>query len=83
MIDRETVIKGLEEAKAVIEGHVPLRYYSYAKQACSDAIELLKADQFELIRQKDRIETLERIVDHMEQSIKEIGYLVKIITMRR
>lgn len=46
MIDRKEVIKGLEEAKIVIERHVPVRYYTYAKQACSDAIELLKAQEY-------------------------------------
>lgn len=46
-MDRIEVVKGLEEAAKVIEEHVPTRYWSYAKQACFDAIALLKEQEQE------------------------------------
>ena len=41
-MDREKVIKGLEEAYRVIEDHVPSRYRGYSRLACCDAIALLR-----------------------------------------
>lgn len=47
-MDRIKVRKGLEEAICVMDAHVPERYWGYARQACRDAIDLLK-EQPELV----------------------------------
>lgn len=52
--DREKVIKGLCEAAAVLEAHVPKRYWGYSVGAIQDALALLKA-------QEPRVMTLEEV----------------------
>ena len=85
MIDRNKVIDGL----FICTRPVLCRYCPYkgegecVKHMMSDAHDMLKADQAELIRQKDRIESLERIVDNMEQNIKENLQYSKLLVMRR
>ena len=49
-MDRNKVIKGLEEAVRVIDAHVPERYWGYARQACCDAIAFLREQHEELVR---------------------------------
>ena len=49
-MDRDKVIKGLEEAIRVIDVHVPERYWGYARQACCDAIAFLREQHEELVR---------------------------------
>lgn len=44
-LDREKVIKGLEEAIRTIETHVPERYRGYSRLACHDAIALLREQE--------------------------------------
>lgn len=73
MIDRNKVIDGL----FICTRPVVCRYCPYrgeaecVKHMMSDAHDLLKADKAELIGQKDRIESLERIVDHLQDTINE------------
>ena len=44
-LDREKVIKGLEEAYKVIEDYVPGRYRGYSRLACCDALALLREQE--------------------------------------
>lgn len=44
-LDREKVIKGLEEAIRTIETHVPERYRGYSRLSCHDAIALLREQE--------------------------------------
>ena len=45
MLDREKVIKGLQEAVVVINDHVPVQYVGYTEAACLDAITLLRKQE--------------------------------------
>lgn len=85
MIDRNKVIDGLFTCtRPILCRNCPYRGEGECvNQLMSDAHDLLKADQSTLISQKDRIETLERIVDHMKDSINESLQYLKILAMRR
>lgn len=86
MIDRDKVIKGIK-CCSNIDGNCGACPYDddfdCNDRVMLDTIELLKADQLELIRQRERIETLERIFDRLEQAVKENLQYSKILAMRR
>lgn len=81
MIDREKVIKGLEccldtkkETKTCARD---CSYFDSWQNGCvyklmHDALELLKADQAELIRQRECIESLEGLVDQLEGLVDQL-----------
>ena len=73
MIDRNKVIDGLFTCtRPIVCRYCPYRGEGECvKHMMSDAHDLLKADQATLISQKDRIESLERIVDHLKGTIHE------------
>lgn len=71
MIDRQKVIKGLEEAYRVIEDHVPERYRGYSRLACCDAITLL--------RDQARVLTVEEVVALPEMAWLDTGDMDRIV----
>ena len=64
MTDITKIIKGLGEATAHIERRVSDRYIGYSKQACIDAIELLKEQQAKNEQLKIDREIMSRYINY-------------------
>jgi rubrerythrin len=69
-LDREKVIKGLEEAYKVIEDYVPGRYRGYSRLACCDAIDLLREQETTFVLEPDR---------YQHYHCEKCGYVTGII----
>jgi rubrerythrin len=69
-LDREKIIKGLEEAYKVIEDYVPGRYRGYSRLACCDAIDLLREQETTFVLEPDR---------YQHYHCEKCGYVTGII----
>jgi len=76
MLDREKVIKGLEEAVRVIEGHVPERYRGYSRLSCYDAIALLK-EQEPQVMTVEEVDKYSWMDEFIQRGLREMPELTK------